>query len=88
MFAPAKNHATIAITATLEGFSGCWTISPVYAAVLLLVEGLLGVLRKDEGCGHVGVRGIRVHKEREERKGHKGKWEGVNDDPSIRKFRA
>lgn len=59
VFAPAKNHATIAITTTLKRFSRRGTIAPVGTAVLLLLKGLLGVLRKNEGCGHVAVRGIR-----------------------------
>jgi hypothetical protein len=55
VFAPAKNHATIAITTTLKSFSRRRTIAPVYPAVLLL---LLIVLWKNERRGHVAVRGI------------------------------
>ncbi len=61
VFAPAKNHATIAITATLERFSRRGTIAPVDTAILLLLKGLLGVLRENERCSHVAVRGVGVH---------------------------
>ena len=56
VFAPAKNHATIAITTTLECFCGGRTISPVDARGIL--ERGLGV-GEDEGSGHVSVGGVR-----------------------------
>lgn len=56
VFAPAKNHATIAITTTLERFCRRGTITPVHARAVLEVR--LGV-REDEGCGHVSVGGVR-----------------------------
>jgi hypothetical protein len=57
---PTKDHATIAITTTLERFCRRGTIAPVNtSAVLLLRLGLDVVLRKDEGGGDVSVRGIR-----------------------------
>jgi len=60
VFAPAKNHATIAITTTLERFCRRGTIAPVNtSAVLLLRLGLDAVLREDESGGDVSVRGIR-----------------------------
>jgi hypothetical protein len=61
VFAPAKNHATIAIPTTLERFCRRGTIAPVHAsAILLLRLGLDGaVLWEDEGGGDVSVRGIR-----------------------------
>ena len=60
VFAPAKNHATIAITTTLECFCRRGTIAPVYACTVLLL-GLRGkrIRWEDEGGGHVSVRGIR-----------------------------
>jgi hypothetical protein len=60
VFAPAKNHATIAITTTLERFCRRGTIAPVNTrTVLLLRLGLDVVLWEDEGRGDVSVRGIR-----------------------------
>ena len=61
VFAPAKNHATIAIPTTLERFCRRGTIAPVHArAILLLGLGLDGaVLGEDEGGGDVSVRGVR-----------------------------
>jgi hypothetical protein len=60
VFAPAKNHATIAITTTLERFCRRGTIAPVNTrTVLLLRLGLDVVLREDESGGDVSVRGIR-----------------------------
>jgi hypothetical protein len=61
VFAPAKNHATIAIPTTLERFCRRGTIAPVYAsAILLLRLGLDGaVLGEDEGGGDVSVGGVR-----------------------------
>ena len=56
VFAPAKNHATIAITTTLERFCRRGTITPIDARGVLEVR--LGV-REDEGCGHVSVGGVR-----------------------------
>jgi hypothetical protein len=60
VFAPAKNHATIAITTTLERFCRRGTIAPVNTrTVLLLRLGLDVILWEDEGSGDVSVRGIR-----------------------------
>ena len=56
VFAPAKNHATIAITTTLERFCRRGAITPIHACAVLEVG--LGV-REDEGCGHVSVGGVR-----------------------------
>jgi hypothetical protein len=56
VFAPAKNHATIAITTTLERFCRRGAITPVHACAVLEVR--LGV-REDKGCGHVSVGGVR-----------------------------
>ena len=85
VFAPAKNHATIAITTTLERFCRRGTITPVYAWAVLEVR--LGV-GEDEGCGHVSVRGVRgrgVHYRGRER-GKGGAAEKHSTDISI--FRA
>jgi hypothetical protein len=58
VFAPAKNHATIAITTTLERFGRRGTISPVDAAVLLQLR----ILRRGNEGGHVvAVRRVGVH---------------------------
>lgn len=59
VLAPAKNHATIAITTTLECFCRCGTITPVCARTVLVRLGLQVVLGEDESCGDVPVRGIR-----------------------------
>jgi hypothetical protein len=60
VFAPAKNHATIAITTTLERFCRRGAIAPVCAWAIRLLGLLEGVVwREDEGGGHVSVGGIR-----------------------------
>lgn len=56
VFAPAKNHATIAITTTLERFCRRGTITPVYAWAILEERLRVG---EDEGCGHLSVGGVR-----------------------------
>jgi hypothetical protein len=84
VFAPAKNHATIAITTTLERFCRRGTITPIHACAVLEVG--LGV-REDEGCGHVSVGGVRgrgVHY-----RGRDGGERGLHDNSTdISIFRA
>jgi hypothetical protein len=58
VFAPAKNHATIAIATTLECFSRRRTISPVGTAVLLRLRRLC---LSDEGGHVVAVGRVGVH---------------------------
>ena len=98
VFAPAKNHATIAITTTLERFCRRGTIAPVNTRTVLLLRLRLDViLWEDEGRGDVSVRGIRgrgVHSVRvESGRGERGEGRGKGrplerNQASISIFRA
>jgi hypothetical protein len=60
VFAPAKNHATIAITTTLKRFCRRGTIAPVYTSTILLLRLRLDgiILGEDESGGDVSVRRV------------------------------
>ena len=87
VFAPAKNHATIAITTTLERFCRRGTITPVYGLAILMLR--MRVSWEDEGGGHVRVRGVRgrgVHwlgRKRRERTGREPFREKENPKAAV-----
>jgi hypothetical protein len=59
VFTPAKNHATITITTTLEGFCGRGTIAPIDGWILLLVRLRVKIICwENESGSHISVRGI------------------------------